>query len=144
MPDRDLPPVARAIGRAICVLTYVLAFVVGIGDTVMPSTTIDGVVPDMLVAVTSAMTFVLSLIGLVAVLVHRWRWEWVAATVLTFVLLARSVPVWLSLPDAPTRMAAAAMMTIAALCGVGRRALDLWVFAAKTGAVARRARAVRG
>ena len=85
---------------------------------------------------------VLSAVGLGAVLAHRWRVEWVPAAAITFLLLERSVPVWLRLGEVPERLSAAAMMTLGALC-LGKRALDLWVFSIKTEAMAEQARAER-
>jgi len=78
-------------------------------------------------------------VGLAGALAHRWRMEWVAASALFFLLLARAVPVWVTLDDVPSRLAAAAMMTLGAV-GVGRRALDMWIFWHKTTRASRRHR----
>lgn len=134
-PDRHLPRWARVTGRALCVATYVLTAVVAVADALVPSTTIAGAVPGVQTLVSSWVLGALSLVGLGGVVAHRWRVEWVAATAITFFLLARAVVVWASVDDVPTRLAAAAMMTLGALC-VGKRALDLWVFAETTARVA--------
>lgn len=134
-PDRNLPRWARGVGRAICLVSYVLALLVAIGDRWLPAVTITSSTSELQVAVTSSAMGALSVIGFVGVLLHRWRWEWVPASALAILLAVRALPVWWSLPDEPTRLAAAAMMTLGALC-LGRRALDLWVFAVKTGSVA--------
>ncbi|MCR6706540.1 MAG: hypothetical protein NVV66_18255 [Cellulomonas sp.] len=135
-PDRHLPRWARVLGWWICVLTYVLAGVVALGDAFFPSGTIVGVVPDMQTSVSCWAMAAMSIAGLFGVVAHRWRVEWVAASVLAFLLLARSVPVWASVDDVPTRLAAAAMMTLGAF-NLGRRALDMWVFYVNTTLVAR-------
>lgn len=127
--------VLSALGKAICVVSYVLAMIVAYGDLVYPSETIRGVPAVQLVASGWAMLFFAAM-GLPAVLLHRWRFEWVAASVITFLLLARAVPTWTSLGDVPTRLSAAAMMTLGALC-LGKRALDLWVFSDETQSAAR-------
>lgn len=74
----------------------------------------------------------LSITGVLAVLSRRWRVEWVAATIIAFLLLERSVPMWgRFFSGYPESVSAAAMMTIAALC-LAQRALSLWIFAIKT------------
>lgn len=135
MPDRDLPRWARALGRLICAVSYLLAILVAIGDRWLPAVTITGSTTPAQVAVTSAAMGLLGVLGFVGVLLHRWRWEWVPASALAVLLLVRAAPVWWSLADVPTRLSAAAMMTLGALC-LAKRALDLWVFATKTGSVA--------
>lgn len=139
MPGSDLPRWARAIGNVLAVSKYALCVVVAIADAGAPAETIGGALPDWQIAFSAGGMALLGAVGLVGVIGHRWRMEWVAASALVFLLLARAVPVWATVPGMPSRMAAAAMMTLAAV-GVGRRALDMWIFAIKTGAVARRRR----
>ena len=139
MPGSDLPRWARAIGNVLAVSKYVLCLLVAIADAGAPAETIGGALPSWQIAFSAGGMALLGSVGLVGVIAHRWRMEWVAASALAFLLLARAVPVWATVPDMPSRMAAAAMMTLAAV-GLGRRALDMWIFAIKTGAVARRRR----
>jgi len=135
MPDTGLPRWARVIGRSLRVAAYLLTVVVAVGDTWWPSATIDGVVPAWQLQTTAVAMTVLGLLGAVGVLVHRWRVEWVCASVVAFLLAGRAGPVWASVDDIPSRLAAAAMMTLASI-GLAARALDLWVFAVKTAGAA--------
>lgn len=139
MPDRDKPRFARIGGAALCITGYVMCLGVAAGDALFPSTTIDGVLPTIQITLSVTLLVVLASLGLVAVCLHRWRWEFVPANVLVFVVLARAYPVLVSLPDVPTRLSAASMMVMGATA-LGHRALGLWVFAVKTKAVALRAR----
>jgi len=143
MPHSDLPRWARAIGDVLAVSKYGLCIVVAVADSSAPAETIGSVLPSWQIATSAGGMAILGTVGLVGVIGHRWRMEWVAASALALLLLARSVPVWATVPGSLTRMAAAAMMTLAAV-GVGRRALDMWTFAIKTGAVARRRHRLRG
>lgn len=138
MPDSTLPRWARTAGRAVRVTACMLVVVVAAGDLLWPSSTIDGVVPRWQLYTSAGLMATLGLTGAISVLAHRWRIEWVCVSAAAFLLLGRAVPVWMSLDDAPTRLAAAAMMTLAAL-GLGARALDLWVFHVKTSTSARAA-----
>lgn len=142
MPDSGLPRWAQLLGRSLRVLAYLLTITVAAGDTWWPSTTIEGVVPEWQLRLTASAMVGLGLAGAAAVVAHRWRVEWVCASAATFLLLGRAAPVWASVDDVPTRLAAAAMMTLACV-GLAARALDLWVFAVKTAAAARGARARR-
>lgn len=137
-----LPRWARIAGRGLRVLAYMLVVVVAAGDSWWPSATIDGVVPTWQLAVTSGAMGALGAIGAGSVLLHRWRVEWVCAAVATFLLFGRAVPVWITVPDMPTRLAAAAMMTLAAV-GLAFRALDLTLFHLETSGTARKARRKR-
>ena len=139
MPDSTLPRWARTAGRTVRVLACLLVVVAATGDLYWPSSTIDGVVPQWQLYVSAGLMAALGLAGAVAILAHRWRIEWVCASAVAFLLLGRAIPVWMTLPHVPTRLAAAAMMTLAAL-GLGARALDLWVFHVKTSETARAAR----
>lgn len=136
MPDTGLPRWAQILGRLLRVLAYLLTLVVAAGDTLYPSTTIDGVVPTWQLRATAIGMVVLAVTGLASVVAYRWRIEWVCASAVAILLLGRAAPVWASVDDVPTRLAAAAMMTLGAMTLLGR-ALDLWVFAVKTAAVAR-------
>ena len=138
MPDRDKPRWARVVGAIICSTCYVMVLLVALGDTLVPSLTIDGVVPDVQIGLTAALMAVLCLIGLVAVPLRRWRWEWVSSSILVFLVLGRSVPVWASLVEVPSRLAAAAMMVTAAMA-FAHRAAGLWLFAVTTQRVAQAA-----
>jgi hypothetical protein len=141
-PDRHLPRWARIAGWVLCLVSYALAGLVAIGDTFVPSVTITGTLPDAQVVVGAWALGAASVCGMLAVGLHRWRVEWVSASAASFLLLARSVPVWASLGDNPNHLSAAAMMTLGALC-IGKRALDLWVFFYNTTIVARHHRARR-
>lgn len=145
MPDTGLPQWARVIGRSLRVTAYVLVIVVACGDVLWPSTTVQAV-PGLLLAVTDGAMATLGAVGVLGTLAHRWRVEWVCAAALTSLLLGRAGPVWTSVDDVPTRLAAAAMMTLAAVL-MACRALDLTVFHVKTLSVAsgrRRRRRRRG
>lgn len=138
MPYSGPTPPTRIAGRGLCLVSYVLAFLVAVGDYFVPSSTLQGVDREW----TAGMAIVLatlSVIGFTAVAAHRWRIEWVPAAAITFLLLQRSVPVWATLGSTPERLSAAAMMTLGACC-LGKRALDLWVFSIKTKAMAERVR----
>jgi hypothetical protein len=118
-------------GRSLCLASYVLSLLVAVGDFFTPSAILSaGVSRSWTVGMALALV-PLSLLGLAAVLTHRWRLEWIPASAITFLLLARAVPVWAVLPQTPGYLSAAAMMTLSGLC-LGKRALDLWVFAIKT------------
>ncbi|UJP39319.1 hypothetical protein [Cellulomonas palmilytica] len=119
-----------------CFLSYVLAGLVAAGDAFAPSLTIVGVVPDLQIHISTWAIATMSVLGLAGVIARRWRMEWIAASVLVFLLGARALPVWVSIDEVPTRLSAAAAMTLGAL-GVGRRALDCWVFHVNTVTVAR-------
>jgi len=136
-PDRHLPRWARLVGWWVCFATYALAGCVALGDMTAPSATVTATVPHTQVVVTAWIVAAMSVLGLIGVTLHRWRMEWVAASVLVFMLTPRALLVWWSVEDVPSRLAAAAMMTLGAI-GAGRRALDLWVFHVNTAAVARR------
>lgn len=138
MPDSALPRWARVVGRGLRVVAYLLVVLVAAADTWWPSSTIAGVVPPWQIAITGAAMVTLGTVGASAVIAHRWRAEWVCAAVAACLLLGRAGPVWASVDDVPTRLAAAAMMTLAAI-GLALRALDLTVFHLKTYAAARRA-----
>lgn len=120
----------RILGWWVVLLSYILCIVVAFADVVFPSVTVAPY-DDTRVGVTSAITGMLGLLGAIAVFAHRWRVEWVPASALTFLLLARATPLWANLDDNPTRLAAAAMMTLGAL-NLAKRALDLLVFSEKT------------
>lgn len=138
-PDRRLPRWARIAGRSGRVVGYLMTLVVGLADTLVPSATIDGVLPTVQIGLTSALMVALGLVGVVSILAHRWRWEFPAVAVLSMLLLARSIPVWFSLHEEPTRLSAAAMMVLGA-AGMAMRTLDLWVFSKTTEAVAIRSK----
>jgi len=123
-------------GRTLCLVSYALAFLVAMGDLFVPSVTLHPVDREWTVGLAATLAL-LSLIGLVAVITHRWRVEWVPAAAIFFLLLQRSVPVWASLDEVPTRLSAASMMTLGAVC-LGKRTFDLWVFSIKTKASAER------
>jgi hypothetical protein len=136
-PDRHLPRWARIVGWVLCLVSYALAGVVAVADTIVPSVTIAGTVPDGQILFGAWVLGGASVSGMLGVVLHRWRVEWVAASAATFLLLARAVPVWASVDVVPSRLSAAAMMTLGAIC-LGKRALDLWVFHYNTMRVARR------
>lgn len=136
MPYSGPTAITRTSGRALCLLSYILAFLVATGDFYVPSATLANHYWSAGVALVLAP---LSVLGFGAVITHRWRVEWVPAAAITFLLLQRSVPVWVSLSEKPENLSAAAMMTLGALC-LGKRALDLWVFSLKTKTSAERAR----
>lgn len=130
----------RITGRVLYIASYCLAFIVSMGDIFTPSVTLQLVTPRGWTVATAVSLAVLSVIGLVAVITRRWRIEWVAASAIAFLLLARSVPVWGWLFGGHSEStSAAAMMTLGALC-LTQRALSLWIFAAKTRQSAEHAR----
>ena len=129
-PESAPTRLTRVLGRWLCVATYLLCLVIAYADVFHPSDLLEPM-NDTLVALTGLVTAILSIVGVIAVLAHRWRVEWVPASALTFLLLAQATPLWIDLDDHPTRLAAAAMMTLGALC-IFKRALDLFVFSEKT------------
>lgn len=138
MPDRDLPGWARWIGRFLWFGAYGLALTIAAGDAFVPSVTITSSADPtqtIIMAIAMAVAAAVSIVGLA---LHRWRIEWVPTTILFFLLLSRSLLTWITVGDSPTRLSAAAGMTLGAFA-ILARALNLWVFASKTGAVARRA-----
>lgn len=142
VPDSGLPRWARTTGRILRALLYAFTAVVGVGDLWFTSTAVTDSTSSGQFVVGGITCLAAGLIAVAAVILRRWRWEWVAASVAAFTLLGRAVPVWFSLEANPLRLAAAAGMTVAAI-GVGLRSLDLWVFARKTGALARRVQSKR-
>ena len=143
MPDSRLPRWARALKAVILLVSgYSMAWLVGYGDITRPSIVMQDAIGDQ----TPTIAYVsvgLAVVGALGVLLHRWRWEWVAASVLAFALLARAVPTWASLVDHPERLSAAAGMTMAAGL-MALRGIEMWWFACKTGHLARRRRALGG
>ena len=136
MPDRGLPRWAQILGRGLALMTYLLCLTVAVADAAVPAPTISATLPAYAIAASSGSIALLASVGIVGVLAHRWRMEWIASSVLVFLLLARAVPTWATLGDEPTRLAAAAGMTLGAVA-VGRRGFDMWVFWWKTWTVAR-------
>jgi len=139
MPESRLPRWAR-VAKAVILLAfgYVPAFLVGYGDLTAPSPVIEQTVGPA-TPTAAYLAIAGGVLGAVGVLLHRWRWEWLAASVLPFALLARALPVWLTLDEAASRLAPAAGMTMAAGLML-LRAVDLWLFACKTGHLAARRR----
>lgn len=130
MPDSSPTRFTRLVGKWLCLASYALCIAAAYGDARYPGVTIAPV-DDSLVAVSGLAMAVLGCIGLLAVLTHWWRVEWVPASALTFLLLSRAAPMWADLDNHPTRLAAAALMTLGALC-IAKRALDLLVFFEQT------------
>ncbi len=142
MPDSNLPRWARIVGKCLAFSAYLFCVVVAVADAWFPAPTISGALHPAQINFSVVGMAVGGTVGAVAVLCHRWRWEWVSASALAFLLLARSVPVWSSVHAVPYRLAAASMTIVAAIA-LGRRALDMWTFAVKTGALARRHRQLK-
>ena len=136
MPDSGLPRWARVLGRGLALMTYLLCLTVAVADAALPAPTIAATLPVYAITASSVAIALLAVVGMVGVFAHRWRMEWVASSVLVFLLLARAVPTWATLMEQPTRLAAAAGMTLGAVA-IGRRAFDMWVFWWKTWTVAR-------
>jgi len=137
VPDSRLPRWARiSKATALLVSGYGMAFLVGYGDLTAPSPVIQQTVGP---ATPSAAYLAIAggVLGVAGVLLHRWRWEWLAASVLPFALIARALPVWLTLDETMSRLAPAAGMTMAAGL-MFYRAIDLWAFACRTGHLASR------
>jgi len=139
MPDSGLPRWAQVAGRLARVAIYALGVVVGIGDVWVRSDVIADAVGVPWVLVWGWLALASGTIGALAVIAWRWRWELVASAALAFAFAARAVGVWATVDDLPSRIAPAAVMTIAALSCL-LRALDLSVFASRTSAMAIRVR----
>lgn len=143
MPDSRLPRWARfAKGVVLLVWGYAMAFLVGLGDITAPSLVMREAV-DRYTPTGAYLSLAFAVVGFVGVLLHRWRWEWLAASVLAFALLSRAIPTWASLAEHPERLSPAAGMTMAAGL-MALRAIEMWWFACKTGRLASRRRAMRG
>lgn len=142
MPDSGLPPWARTIGRTLRALLFAFTVVVAVGDIWFTSSVIIASSSTDQFLAGGAAGLLAGSAGLAGVLLRRWRWEWVAASVAAFTLASRALPVWFTLGDNALRLSAAAGMTVAAI-GMAYRALELWVFAVTTGTIARQARAKR-
>lgn len=143
MPDSRLPRWARVTKATILLVWgYVMAWLVGWGDITQPSLVMQDAIGDRTPTI-AYVAVVLAVVGGLGVPLHRWRWEWLAASVLAFALLARAIPTWASLADHPERLSAAAGMTMAAGL-MALRATEMWWFACKTGHLARRRRALGG
>lgn len=130
MPDSGPTRLTKFLGRWLCIASYLLCVVVAYADSFFPSATVEPM-NDFRVNLTSAVMATLGILGAIAVWAHRWRIEWVPSVALTFLLLARATPLWADLDDNPTRLAAAAMMTLGSF-NLAKRALDLLVFSEKT------------
>lgn len=139
MPESRLPLWARiAKFLVLLLLGYVMAFLVGYGDLTVPSPVIEQTVQHG--AATGGYTgMMFGAIGAAGVLLHRWRWEWLASSVLGFALLARALPVWAGVDEVASRLSPAAGMTMGAAL-MFLRAIELWLFACKTGRLASRRR----
>lgn len=136
VPDSRLPRWARISKFSALLLGYSMALLVGYGDLTAPSPVIEQTVgPATPTAAYASIAF--GLAGAVGVLLHRWRWEWLAASVLAFALLARALPVWVGLEESAVRLSPAAGMTMGAAL-MFLRAIELWHFACKTGRLAAR------
>lgn len=132
MPDSTLPRWARAIGRGLRATAGVLAALLGIGDLLAPSVIVTESAGAGMVVVWATVCLVFGVMAAVAVLLHRWRWEMVAASILALALAVRAAAVWLSVEEG-FRLAAAAGITLAALLFL-LRTIDLLVFAVKVSA----------
>lgn len=122
----------QIIGRGLSIASYSLAFLVSIGDLFTPTATLQLLAPRGLVVATAIGLAILSLVGLGAVISRRWRVEWVAASVISFPLLGRSVPVWGLVFDREFEYSSVACMMTLASISLGQRALNLWAFSIKT------------
>lgn len=134
-----MPRWARVVGRVARASLYALGVVVGAGDIWWRSEVITDAVGLPWVLVWGWLAIASGAVGAVAVIAWRWRWEYVATAALSFAFAARAVGVWATVDDLTTRLAPAAVMTIAAIACM-LRALDLTVFAIRTSAAAIRAR----
>lgn len=142
MPDSRLPRWARIVKSLILLVWgYGMAFLVGLGDITEPSPVVREAL-ERYTPTGAYVALVFAVVGALGVVLHRWRWEWLATSLLAFALLSRSVPTWASLGEYPERLSAAAGMTMAAGF-MALRATEMWWFACKTGHLARRRRAHR-
>ena len=94
MPDRGLPRWAQILGRSLALMTYLLCLTVAVADAAVSAPTISATLPAYAIAASSGSIALLAAVGIVGVLAHRWRMEWIASSVLVFLLLARAVPTW--------------------------------------------------
>ena len=132
MPNGGPTRPTRVVGRSLNVLGYALSLLVGLGDLFAPASFLLDAAPRAWVVVSSSILVVASVVGLASVTAHRWRAEWVAATVIAFLLLAQSVPVWDRIfTGFPDSTSVAAMMALGAIC-LAQRALNLWIFFLRT------------
>ena len=143
MPDSRLPRWGRFVKAVLLlVVGYTMAGLVGVGDLTLPSVVVADVLAHQ-VPYGPLTTVAAASMGALGVLLHRWRWEWLASSLLAFTLLSRAVATWATLGDEPTRLAPAAGMTMAAGL-MALRAVEMWIFACKTGQLAGRRRRQQG
>ena len=120
------------VGRLLNTTSYSLSLLVSLGDILAPSEGLLVVSPQPWSVILSGILLVLSVLGLAAVATRRWRIEWVTATAIAFLLLARSVPMWERLfTGFPESTSIAAMTALGAIC-LAQRALSLRVFFLRT------------
>ena len=143
MPYAGPTRTTQIIGRGLSVASYSLAFLVSIGDLFAPTATLQQLTPREQVVTTAVGLAILSLVGLGAVISRRWRVEWVAASVVAFLILERSVPAWGRVFNGAFEYSSAAFMMTLASISLGQRTLNLWVFSIRTRQFAERAHELR-
>lgn len=124
-----LPRWLRLIGRGLRISTYVLLFLAGVGDVFVPSPAIAST-PIRFVIGWALM--VLATAALVAVVGHRWRWEWVTVYFLASAFALRAAVVW-SYGGPPPVLSSGAIVTYV-MVTLLLRGIDLTVFAYRTAA----------
>lgn len=133
MPDSGAPRWARYFLRTGRFAAGVFAVLVGVGDIHSPSEVVTRAAGVQFVQAWGWACVVAGAVYLVAVLIHRWRWELVSASVLVVALATRAAAVWLTV-DEGYRLAAAAGMSLAGLLFY-IRTVDLIVFGVRASAV---------
>lgn len=128
MPDRDLPPRARAALRALRIMLYALTALAGLAAICWPPTTITSEIGMVVTRTYGTVCLLASLVCLASQVLHRWMWEWIAVWWIGGAIAAYASTIWGLTIANPGRLQQAAVVT--ALCvTLLVRGVDLAVFA---------------